>query len=71
MKMEEVVKRYPGEWLLIEYTRLDDDLWVQEGRVLAHSPCKEDLYALLPRYRGKKIALEYAGEFSEDVAVLF
>lgn len=71
MKLSEIRKRYPDEWVLIEYTRLGEDLTVEEGVVLAHSPRKEDLYALLPKFKGKNFALEYTGEFPEDLAVMF
>jgi hypothetical protein len=46
MKLAEILKQYKEEWMLIEYTKLDEELKVVEGQVLAHSPRKEDLYAL-------------------------
>jgi hypothetical protein len=71
MKLSEILSHYKDEWVLIEYTKLDTDLNVQEGEVLAHSPRKEDLYAMLHKFKGKNFAIEYAGELPEDVAVMF
>ncbi|MBI1742509.1 hypothetical protein HYR54_05510 [Candidatus Acetothermia bacterium] len=71
MKLAEILKQYRDEWVLIEYTKLDEALNVIEGRVLAHSPRKEDLYALLPKFKGKNFAIEYTGKLSNDLAVMF
>ena len=70
MKMQEIVKQYKHEWLLIEYTRLDDNLSVVEGRVIAHSPSKERIYARLLKTKGKNVAIEFAGKLPE-IAVMF
>jgi hypothetical protein len=71
VKLTEILKQYKDEWVLIEYSQLDAELNVVEGRVLAHSPRKEDLYALLPKFKGKNFAIEYTGELPKDVAVMF
>ena len=71
MKMSEIAKEHKDEWVLIEYTKLDKQLNVKEGRVLAHSPRKEDLYAVLPKFKGKNFTIEYTGEFPKDLAVMF
>lgn len=71
MKRSEIMKQYRDEWVLIEYSKLDSQLNVQEGTVLAHSPSKEEIYRLLASTKGKQIALEYTGKFPKDVAVMF
>lgn len=70
MKMGEILRKYKDEWLLIEYTTLDENLNVVEGKVLAHSPNKEKIYAELMKTKGKNVAIEYAGKLPE-VAVMF
>jgi len=70
VKMEEIQKRYPGEWVLIEYTALDEQLNVMEGEVIAHSPSKEEIYRELSKTGGKNVAIEYLGEIPEDLAVM-
>jgi len=71
MKMSEIAKQYKDEWVLIEYTKLDEQLNLLEGRVLAHSPSKEKIYEQLAKAKGKRISIEYTGKFPEDVAVMF
>ncbi len=43
MSMQEIRDRFAGEWVLIGYEDLDDDLNVLGGEVLAHSVHREDL----------------------------
>ncbi len=71
MRIIDIFKQYKDEWVLIEYSKLDEELNVQEGKVRAHSPRKEDLYALLPKFKGKDFTLEYTGEFPKDLAIIF
>lgn len=70
MTLAEQLKQYKDEWVLIEFTKLDKELNVKEGRVVAHSPSKEEIYRLLLRTKGKNIAIEYVGEFPPDLAVM-
>lgn len=70
MKMEEIRRHYEGEWVLIEYTELDEDLKVVEGDVIAHSPHREEIYRQLLRTKGKDVAIEYLGDVPEDLAVM-
>ena len=57
MTWVEICKQYPGQWVLIEYQQLDEQLNVVEGEVVAHSPTKEDLYKQLLQAKGKKLPL--------------
>lgn len=70
MRIREMTKKYKGEWLLIEYEELDEDLNVKRGKVLAHSSKKDKIYKLLPETKGKNVAIEYAGHLPK-VAVMF
>jgi hypothetical protein len=71
MKWEDILTHYAGQWLLIEYQELDEQLNVLEGEVIAHAPNKEAIYEQLAKVKGKNIAIEYAGELSHDLAVMF
>jgi len=71
MTWEEILKQYAGQWVLIEYRELDEQLNVVEGEVIAHSPNKEEIYKRLLETTGKNIAIDYAGEFPKDLAVMF
>ena len=71
--MAEIRKCYKGEWVLIEYTELDDELNVVEGKVVAHSKDREEIYKAQIELKGKKLAIEYLGEIpeGEDLVVVF
>jgi hypothetical protein len=71
MTWEEIRTQYDGQWVLIAYQELDEQLNVVVGEVIAHSPSKEEIYKQLLQTAGKNIAIEYAGELSSDVAVMF
>ena len=70
MNLQEMRERYRGQWLLVGYEALDDDLNVLRGRVLTHSPSKDEIYRQLLTMRGKKISVEYMGEVPEDLVVV-
>jgi hypothetical protein len=70
LSLEEMAKRYDGEWLLIAYTELDEDLNVVRGQVLAHSSSQEEIYGALPLAKGKAVAFEYVGKVPDDLAFM-
>ena len=69
MKMEEIKQKYEGKWILIEYTKLRDDLSVIEGEVIAHSMDKDFIYKEQLRYKNKNLSIEYLGTIPQDWAV--
>jgi hypothetical protein len=71
MKWEDIRQQYAGQWVLIEYQQLDEQLNVVEGEVVAHSAVKEEMYKHLLHTQGKNIAIEYAGDFPQDLAAMF
>lgn len=62
MKLEEIKQQYPDEWVLIEFTKLDDDLCVIDGNVIAHSPSRRIIETKLATLRNERIAVEFTGE---------
>jgi len=70
MQINEILKRYKNEWLLIEVKKFDENWQPVEGRVLTHSKDKSEIYKALMKTKGKNLAIEYAGEIPEDVAIL-
>lgn len=44
MTWEEIREQYAGQWVLIEYWELDEQLNVVHGEVVAHAPAKEEIY---------------------------
>jgi hypothetical protein len=71
MTWEEIRKQYAGQWVLIQYQELDEQLNVITGEVVAHAPEKEEIYRQLLQTTGQNIAIEYAGEFPQELAVMF
>ena len=69
MKIENILKQYHNEWLLIEVEKFDEDYKPLEGKVIAHSPLKHVIYQKMLEHKGKNYSIEYAGEYPE-VAVL-
>lgn len=70
LSFEEIKKRYYGEWLLIAYTEMDEDMNVLQGEVLAHSPDRDEVYRAISSRGGRAVALEYVGDIPEDYAVM-
>ena len=70
MSAQEMRERYHGQWVLVGYEELDDDLNVLRAEVLAHSPDKDEIYRRLLITRGEKLSLEYMGQVPEDLVVV-
>jgi hypothetical protein len=70
LSFEEMKKRYYGEWLLIAYTEVDEDMNVLKGEVIAHSPDRDEVYKAIASRGGKAVAIEYVGEIPSDYAVI-
>ena len=68
--IEEIRKRYPGEWLLIVDYESDELTRPVRGRLTAHSRHRSDIYKKLSKYKGS-IRIEYSGDVPKDVAVMF
>lgn len=62
MTLEETKQQYPNQWVLIEFTQLDDELRVVDGNVLAHSPSRIEIDKKLATLRNERIAVEFTGE---------
>ena len=70
MTWEEIRQQYPDEWVLIEFTELDAELKVVQGKVIAHSPNKQEIYQTLLRLENERIAIEFTGEMPKEPAYL-
>lgn len=70
ISLEAIREQYPGEWVLIAYAELDEQMRVIKGQVLAHSPDRDEIYRRLLSVRGQKVAVEYMGKVPEDLAVV-
>jgi hypothetical protein len=70
MRLDEIKQQFPNEWVLIEFTELDDELKIVDGKVIAHSPSRAEIEKELVRLKNPKIAIEYTGEGDTGEAYL-
>lgn len=71
MDFDALKRKYPNEWLLLEYETLDESLHVTSGHMLAHSANKEEIYRLLEKSFGKNVTVEYTGPLDQELTVMF
>lgn len=70
MSFTEIQLCHQGEWVLIAYTETDENLQVIKGKVLAHSPNKEEIYRAVENAGDRPLAIEYIGQIPEDIAFI-
>jgi len=73
-KIESIKKRYHREWLLIALNKIDESTTTPiSGRLISHSPHREDIYRLLLKPpKGKKLLVEYSEDtFPKGYAAAF
>lgn len=62
-KIETIKKRFHREWLLIVLDRVDEDTTIPiSGRLIAHSPHRDEVYQDLLKYpkKRKRVLVEYS-----------
>lgn len=70
LSMEEIKKRYDGEWVLIADYETDDLCRIKRGRVLAHGKDQNKVYRQLGKYRKVNLATRFIGEIPKDLTVI-
>ena len=70
LTLEEIKQRYPHEWVLIVEPEIDKYLNVIRGKVLAHSPDRDEAYSQFPLRQGKPVAIEYTGPIPDNLVVM-
>ncbi|MEK6405539.1 MAG: hypothetical protein AABN34_01105 [Acidobacteriota bacterium] len=70
MTLEEIKQQYPHQWVLIEFTQLDNELCVVDGKVLFHSSSRDEIEEELSTLRNERIAVEFTGEGDTEEACL-
>jgi hypothetical protein len=72
MHLDDMLKQYKQEWLLIEVKKFDENWNPIDGKVIFHSPSDDDVLKEMLKLKGKKInlATRFAGKFPDDLAVL-
>ena len=70
MKWKEIVNKFKDEWVLIDAKKVDENFNLEEGKVMAHSKDKSEIYAKLLKLKGNNLYIEYTGKIPKDLAVV-
>lgn len=70
LSFEEIQSRYDGEWVLIAYTALDENLIPISGEVVAHSQERDVVYEALSQRGTSGVAIECFVKVPEDMAFI-
>jgi hypothetical protein len=70
MRWENIVKKFKNEWVLIEVEKIDEAYKIREGKVIAHSKDKSEIFGRLLHLKGKEVYIDFTGEVPKDLAVV-
>ena len=70
MKWKNIEKKYKKQWILLDAVKVDRNLNTVEGKIIAHSTDKEEIYKILLSKKPKKFSIEYTGKIPDDLAVV-
>jgi hypothetical protein len=68
--IEQIESEFPSEWVLIGEPQTDGDSHLQGGRVLFHSPDRDDVYRKAVELRLPYFAVRYLGTMPENTAMV-
>ncbi len=68
--LEEIERRFDSEWVLLEDPETTPDLEIIRGKVLWHSPDRDEVYRKALELRPKHSAIHYTGTIPEDMVVI-
>jgi hypothetical protein len=70
LTIEEIKARFPSEWVLIGEPEIDELTRLRAGRVLFHSPARDDIDRKAVELRLPHFAVRYCGALPEHMALL-
>lgn len=72
LSVKEIKNKYKDEWVLLFDCEFDEHGKVKSGKVILHSPNRDDIYRKIVNYKGYKgtSAIRYLGEIPKDLTVL-
>jgi hypothetical protein len=68
--IEEIKAQFPSEWVLIGEPQTDEASRLLAGRVLFHSPNRDDVYRQAVELRLPYFAVRYLGTMPENTALV-
>src|SRR4051812_824090 len=69
LTIEEIKSRYPSAWVLIGEPQLDDMSRLLAGKVLFHSPIRDDVYQKAVELHLPQFAVRYLGSPPENMSI--
>jgi len=70
LTIDEIESQYPSEWVLIGDPRTDGSPRLLAGRVLFHSPERNDVYRKVGELQLSYFAIRYLGEMPDGTALV-
>jgi hypothetical protein len=70
MTIDEIVAKFPSEWVLIGEPQTDNHQRLLSGRVLFHSPDRDEVDQRLMELRPSRFAFRYLGSMPENLELL-
>jgi hypothetical protein len=70
LTIDEIKARYAPDWVLIGDPQTDEFQRLHGGKVLFHSPNREDVYLRAIELQPGNFAFRYLGEWPEDMAFI-
>ena len=65
----EIESRHAPDWVLIDEPQIDEKLNVGGGKVLFHSPGRDEVYRKAGELRPGRFAVRYLGPLPENMAL--
>ena len=70
LTIDEIKARFAPDWVLIGDPKTDESQRLHAGRVLFHSPDREEVYRRAIELRPANFAFRFLGELPEDMAFI-
>ena len=70
MALDIIKESFDSEWVLIEDPETDDSLEVRNGKVVAHSRDRDEVYSKAVTLKPKSFAIIYTGSPRKDSAII-
>jgi hypothetical protein len=69
LTMAEIQARYAPDWVLIAEPAVDERLEVVAGKVLFHSPDRNEVWRKATELKLDRVAVRYLGEYPEHMVL--
>jgi hypothetical protein len=70
LTIQQIESRFAPDWVLIGEPQTDEHLALLAGKVLFHSPDRDEVYRKAEELRPGRFAVRYLGEWPEHMALV-